>query len=92
MQQADQRGGPVKLLMAHDAQIIGVAGYLTQLATERIDIVFIAKTEYPAAGNPGLDFNGDPVDDGFPLIQDGDVIVMAAIISGITWCKNDGGS
>lgn len=69
--------------MAHDAQVIGIAGHLAELTAERIDIVLIAEAEYPTALGARLDFNSHAVDDGLPLIQDGNMIVMAAVISGI---------
>ena len=53
--------------MAHDAQVIGIAGHLAELTAERIDIVLIAEAEYPTALGARLDFNSHAVDDGFRL-------------------------
>ncbi|MNC30374.1 hypothetical protein D3C75_786560 [compost metagenome] len=47
MQQPGQGGSPVKLLMAHDAQVVSVAFDLTELTTQGIDVVLVAEADHP---------------------------------------------
>ncbi|MNE12771.1 hypothetical protein D3C87_1868630 [compost metagenome] len=48
MQHAGKGCHAIQLLMAHDAQVVDITFYLTQLGAERVNFVAIAKGDHPA--------------------------------------------
>ncbi|MNE41874.1 hypothetical protein D3C80_1359730 [compost metagenome] len=48
MQHAGKCRHAIQLLMTHDAQVVDITFYLTQLGAERVDLIAIAKGDHPA--------------------------------------------